>query len=72
MTDPSHEFLANKWLVHNLLMDLGNPFEIVVHYFLIEGMKSLGHQDMILMVSVLMYMITYWTRSTVGHNINYQ
>ena len=70
MKDPSHEFLTNKWLLHNSLMDLGNPFEIVVHYLLIEGIKSLSHQDKILMVSVLMYMIAYWTRPMVTHNIN--
>ena len=31
-------------------MDLGNPFEVVVHHLLIGGMPSLDHWDQIPMV----------------------
>ena len=33
-----------------LVMDLGNPFEVVVHHLLIGGMPSLDHWDQIPMV----------------------
>ena len=37
-------------------MDLGNPFEVVVHYLLIRGITGLDHHDEIPMVSAL-----HWT-----------
>ena len=33
--DASHRFLANKWLVHNRFVGLGNPLEVVVNHSLI-------------------------------------
>ena len=42
--DLSHGFLANRWLVHNRFMGLGNPLEVVVHHLLIGGMAGLGYQ----------------------------
>ena len=67
--DLSHGFLANKWLVHNWFMSLGNPLEVVVHYLLIEGMIGLSYQDEFYVVSILVYMATYWTRPTVSHDL---
>ena len=34
-------------------MDLGNPFEVAVYYFLIREINGLGHQDEFPMVSTL-------------------
>ena len=45
MEDPSHRFLANRYFIHNQFVDLGNPFEVVVHYLIIGGMTGLDHQD---------------------------
>ena len=42
-------------LFHSWFVDLGNPFETVVHYLLIGGMTYLGHWDVFLMVSALVY-----------------
>lgn len=42
-----------------LVIDLGNPFEIVVHYLLIGGMISLAYRDEVSMVSVLVYIYSY-------------
>ena len=53
-------------------MDLYNLFEIVMHYLLIGGMICLGHLDGFPMVSVLVCMVTYYTRFMVNHDINYQ
>ena len=38
-------------------MDLGNPIDIVVHHFLIEGIACLGRWDEFLVVSVLVYVM---------------
>ena len=51
--------IASRWFVHNRFINLGNPFEIVVHHLLIEGMIVVGHWDRILRVSVLVYTITH-------------
>ena len=67
--DPSHEFLANRWLVHSYFMSLGNPLEIVVHHLLIKGMSSLGYWDLFPMVSALICMVTYRIRPTVNHDL---
>ena len=67
--DSSHGFLANRWLVHNQFMGLGNPLEVVVYYLLIGGMIGLGYRDMFLMLSALVCMVTYLTRSTVSHDL---
>ena len=40
-------------------MDLGNPFEVIIHYLLIERMISLGHWDRVPMVNALIYMVTH-------------
>ena len=55
--DPSHGFLAKWWVVHSWFMDLGNQFEIVVHYLLIKGMPCLSHRDGFTMVSALVCMM---------------
>ena len=41
-------------------MDLGNPFEVVVHYLLIGEMTGLDQQNDIPIVSVLVYTVTHW------------
>ena len=40
-------------------MDLANSFKIVVHYLLIGEMTNFGHQDKVIMVSALMYIVIY-------------
>ena len=40
-------------------MDLGNSFEIIVHYLLFGGMIDLGHQDEFSMVNALLCMVKY-------------
>ena len=50
-------------------MDLGNPFEVVVYYFLIREMNSLGHQDEFPMVSTLGCMIAHGIGLMVSHNV---
>ena len=54
----------------SLFIDLGNLVEIVVHYLSIKGMACLGCQDGVFMVNALMYMITYWARPTVNHDLS--
>ena len=49
-------------------MDLGNPFEVLVHQLLIGGIVGLDHRDEVPMVSVLLCMITYWTRPIVSYD----
>ena len=67
--DLSHRFLANRWLVHNWFMGLGNPWEVVVHYLLIGGMTSLCYRDEFAMVSTLVWMVTHWTWPTMSHDL---
>ena len=55
--DTSHGFLVSRWVVHDRLMDMGNPIEIIVHQLLIGGMNYLGHWDGFSMVSALMYVM---------------
>ena len=43
MEDLSHGFLANRWFINNRFVDLGNLFEVVMHYLLIEEMIGLGY-----------------------------
>ena len=64
----SHEFLANRWLVHRRFMGLGNPLEVVVHHLLIGDMVNLSYRDGFLMVSALVCMATHWTGPTVSHD----
>ena len=40
MENLSHAFFASKWFVHNRFVDLGNPFEVVVHHFFVENPRS--------------------------------
>ena len=51
--DLNHGFLANRWLVYNWFMGLGNPLEVVVHYLLIGRMTGLGYPNRFPMVSAL-------------------
>ena len=67
--DLSQRFLANRWLVHNQFMGLGNPLEVVVHYLLTGGMASLGYQDEFPMVSALVCMVTHWTWPMVSRDL---
>ena len=50
-------------------MGLGNLLDIVVHFLLIGGMVSLGHQDKFPIVGALVCMVTHWTRSMVTHDL---
>ena len=50
-------------------MDLGNSLEVVVHYLLIGGIASLGHQDGFPTVSALVCMVTCWTKPMVSHDM---
>ena len=40
-------------------MDLGNPFDAIVHHLLIRGMVGVSYWDEVPMVSTLVCMITY-------------
>ena len=66
----SHGFRANRWLVHNRFMGLGNPLEVVVHHLLIGGIAGFGYQDEFPMVSTLVCMVTHWTGPTVNHDLS--
>ena len=59
MNDSSNGFLTNRCFVHNQIMGLGNPLEVVLHYLLIREMIGLGHQNNFFMVSALVYMVTH-------------
>lgn len=52
-------------------MELGNPYEVVVHYLLIRRMICLGHKDEIPMVTILVCMVAHWTIPMVSHDIGY-
>ena len=52
-------------------MNSNNPFEVVVHYFLIGGMFGLDNLNEFLMMSVVVCMVTYWIRLTTNHDIGY-
>ena len=67
--DLSHGFLANKWLVHNRFVDLGNLLKDVVHRLLIVGMTGLGYRDGFPMMSALVRMVTHWTGPTVSQDL---
>lgn len=43
MEDTSNMFLTSRSFVYMWLTDLGDLFEVVVYYFLIGGITSLGH-----------------------------
>ena len=59
--NPSHKFLANRWLVHNWFVNLGNLLEVVVCHLLIGGLIGLSYRDEFPMVSTLVCMVTRWT-----------
>ena len=50
-------------------MDLGNPFDAIVHHLLIRGMVGVSYWDEVPMVSTLVCMITYGIWSIVSHDI---
>ena len=50
-------------------MGLGNPLEVVVHYFLIGVMTCLGYGEGFPMVSALVCMVTHCTRPMVSHDL---
>ena len=49
-------------------MDLGNSFEVVVHYILIGGMFGFGYRDEVPIVSALVCMVTHCIRPMVIHD----
>ena len=53
-------------------MDLGNPFEVIVHYLLIRRMINLSNWDKFFMVNALVCMVTHQTRPMVNHKIDYR
>ena len=57
--DPSHMFHASKQFIDNRFMDLGNPFEIIVHYLLIGERTCLGHRNGSSMMNALVYMVIH-------------
>ena len=67
--DLSHEFLINRWLVHNCFMGLRNSLRVVVHQLLIGWMVGLSYWDVLPMVSALVCMVTHWTRPTVSNDL---
>ena len=64
----SHGFLANRWLVHNRLIGLGNPLEVVMYHLLNWGMDGFGYRDGFPMMSALVCMVIHWTGPTVSHD----
>ena len=50
-------------------MGLGNPLEVVVHYFLIGVMTCLSYGERFPMVSALVCMVTHWIRPMVSHDL---
>ena len=67
--DLSHEFLANRWLIHNQFMGLGNSLRVVVHHLLIGGMVGLGYWDGFPMVNALVCIVTHWSGPMVSHDL---
>ena len=49
-------------------MDFSNLVKTVVHYILIRRMTYLDCRNGFAMVSVLVYMVTHWTRPTMNHD----
>ena len=52
-------------------MDLGNPFEVVIHNLLIGEMTYLSHQDEFSIIRLLVNMFTHWIGLMVSYKINY-
>ena len=50
-------------------MDLDNTFKVVVYNLLIGRIIVLNHKGETPMVSVLMCMVTHWTRPMVIHGV---
>ena len=46
-------------------MGIGNLLEVVVHHLLIGGMASLGYRDGFPMVSALVCMVDYYSKSAI-------
>ena len=67
--DLSHGFLANRWLVHNRFVSLGNPLEVILHYLLIGRIVDLGYRYRFPMVSALVCMVIHWTGPMVRHDL---
>ena len=67
--DLIHRFLANRWLVHNQFMSLGNPLEVVMHHLLIGGIVGLSYRDGFPMVSALVCIVSHWTGPIVSHGL---
>ena len=65
-------FLTSLWVVYNWFINLGNPFEIVVHYLLIRGMTCLDQQDEFPMMSVVVCMVTHKIGPPVNCEISYK
>ena len=67
--DLNHGFLANRWLVHNRFMGLGNLLEVVVHHPLIGGMAGIGYRDGFPIVNALVCIVKLWMGPTVNHDL---
>ena len=52
-------------VVHSWFMDLSNLVEIVVHHLLIGGITYLSRRDGFPMVSTLVYVIDYYSKSAI-------
>ena len=67
--DLSHGFLANRWLVHNWFMGLGNPLGVVAYHLLIGRMVGLTYWDGFPIVSALLCMVTHWIGPMVSYDL---
>ena len=67
--DLSHRFLANRWLVENRFMCLGNPLEVVVHHLLSEGWLVLAIMMGFHGECTSVCIVTHWTGPTVSHDL---
>ena len=50
-------------------MNLDNPYDVVMHYLLIEGMTCFEHYDEFPMVGALECMLAHWTRLVMNNDI---
>ena len=55
----SYEFLTKRWFVNNQSIDLGNPFEVIVHNFLIRRMIGLSYRNEFSMMNALVCLTTF-------------
>ena len=51
-------------------MDLGNPVETIMYYFLIGGMTCLDRQNEFPIISALVCMVSHWIGLMVNNDIS--